>query len=55
LLKQVVEQLQPYSTVDQDARMEGRTMSVLLSPKKEVVKVDGAAQSAKGEEAHVEG
>jgi translation initiation factor IF-3 len=53
LLKQVVEQLQPYSTVDQDARMEGRTMSVLLSPKKEVVKVDASA--AKGDEARVEG
>lgn len=43
LLKQVVEQLQPVSTVDQDARMEGRTMSVLLSPKKEFVKVDGVS------------
>lgn len=61
LLKQVVEQLQPVSTVDQDARMEGRTMSVLLSPKKEFVKVDGVspARPARGEasreEAPVEG
>jgi len=66
LLKQVVAQLQPVSTVDQDARMEGRTMSVLLSPKKEFVKVDGVspadlekARAAQGEapreEAQVEG
>jgi translation initiation factor IF-3 len=57
LLDQVVAQLQPVSTVDQDARMEGRTMSVLLSPKKEFIKVDGVspadaekARQARGEQ-----
>jgi len=33
LLEQVVTQLQPYGTVDQDPRMEGRSMSILMSPK----------------------
>jgi translation initiation factor IF-3 len=33
LLDQVIAQLQPYGTVDQDARMEGRSMSIFLSPK----------------------
>jgi translation initiation factor IF-3 len=36
LLDQVVQRLQPVSTVDQDARMEGRTMSVMLSPKRDM-------------------
>lgn len=66
LLQQVVAQLQPVSTIDQDARMEGRMMSVLLSPKREFVKVDGVSPAdlekarlaqgePPGEEAQVEG
>jgi translation initiation factor IF-3 len=35
LLDKVVRQLQPVSSVDQDPRMEGRMMSVLLSPRKD--------------------
>ena len=61
LLDQVVAQLQPVSTVDQDPRMEGRTMSVLLSPKKEFVKIDGVspadaerARQLRGEDDHRE-
>jgi translation initiation factor IF-3 len=33
LLDQVIAQLQPYGTLEQDARMEGRSMSIFMSPK----------------------
>lgn len=33
LLDKVLAQLQPYGSVDQDARMEGRAMSIFMSPK----------------------
>lgn len=36
LLVQLVTQLSDISTVDQDPRMEGRSMSVMLSPKKDL-------------------
>ncbi len=40
LLVQLVQQLAEISTVDQDPRMEGRSMSVLLSPKKDLQRPD---------------
>ncbi len=33
LLDKVIAQLQPYGSLDQDARMEGRSMSIFMSPK----------------------
>lgn len=48
LLVQVVNQLAPISTVDQDPRMEGRSMSVLLSPRREVQR---AAEEARARHA----
>lgn len=42
LLDKVVQQLQPVSSVDQTPRMEGRMMSVLLSPRK-----DGRADASR--------
>ena len=33
LLDQVIAQLQPYGSLEQDARMEGRSMSIFMAPK----------------------
>jgi translation initiation factor IF-3 len=44
LLDKVVQQLQPVSNVDQEPRMEGRMMSVLLSPRKD--RVDASRSTA---------
>jgi translation initiation factor IF-3 len=52
LLDKVVRQLQPVSSVDQDPRMEGRMMSVLLSPRKDT-RTD-AAKPAGGDEGAAE-
>lgn len=49
LLDKVVLQLQPVSTVDQDPRMEGRMMSVLLSPRKDM-RAEQARQPVAAEE-----
>ncbi len=42
LLVQLVQQLSDISTVDQDPRMEGRSMSVMLSPRKEAQRNDAS-------------
>ncbi len=56
LLMQLVQQLSDISTVDQDPRMEGRSMSVLLSPRKDVQRQEAsrAAQESKQEQAGAE-
>jgi translation initiation factor IF-3 len=45
LLDRVVQELAPVSNVDQTAKMEGRTMSVFLSPKPEIkARIEAAKQ-----------
>ena len=45
LLDRVVLELAPFSNVDQTAKMEGRTMSVFLSPKPEIrARIEAAKQ-----------
>jgi translation initiation factor IF-3 len=45
LLDRVVQELAPVSNVDQTAKMEGRTMSVFLSPKPEIkARIEAARQ-----------
>lgn len=48
LLDKVVTQLQPYSAVDQEPRMEGRMMSVLLSPRKDTRAESARASAEEG-------
>lgn len=50
LLERTIEKLQPIASVDQDPRMEGRTMAILLSPKPHVLqalqqKADAASKA----------
>lgn len=56
LLMQLVQQLSEISTVDQDPRMEGRSMSVLLSPRKDAQRQEAsrAAQEPSPEQTGAE-
>lgn len=54
LLEKVVKQLQPVSSVDQEPRMEGRMMSVLLSPRKDVKAETAKASDSEAELAQAE-
>jgi len=56
LLMNLVQQLSDVSTVDQDPRMEGRSMSVMLSPKKDAQRQEAAraAQESRQEQAGAE-
>jgi translation initiation factor IF-3 len=54
LLDRVVQELAPVSNVDQTAKMEGRTMSVFLSPKPEIrARLEAAKQPRDADDAEL--